>query len=90
MICQCLTNRIPDVTAERILLITAVLTAIFAALQMVGAICSHSLSLLGDSGDMAIDALTYALAYIVERKRSRCGKLSWRLQLLENFVIMLE
>jgi len=56
---------------------------------MIAALSSRSLSLLGDSGDMIVDALTYALAYIVEMKRSQHGHLPRRFQMLENCVISL-
>eukprot|EP00401_Gymnodinium_catenatum_P008681 CAMPEP_0117546394 /NCGR_PEP_ID=MMETSP0784-20121206/46584_1 /TAXON_ID=39447 /ORGANISM="" /LENGTH=291 /DNA_ID=CAMNT_0005343263 /DNA_START=29 /DNA_END=904 /DNA_ORIENTATION=+ len=87
--CRSLLGRLPRFTAEQTLLVTASLTAAFAALQMVAATLSHSLSLLGDSGDMAVDAFTYALAYFVERERASDGQLTGRLVLLENATIAL-
>lgn len=54
---------------QQVLLVTLVTNAIFTVSQFVGSVLSNSLALYGDSLDMAIDTITYALNLWVERVR---------------------
>ena len=74
--CQC-----EQLSTEATLLWTAFLNGVFAISQGVASFLSHSLSLLGDSGDMAVDTLTYLLAYYIERQKARSPR---RLSLIHN------
>ena len=80
--------RCKQLSTEATLLWTALLNGVFAISQGVASFLSHSLSLLGDSGDMAVDTLTYLLAYYIERQKARSPgrRLSRRLQISELVV----
>ena len=55
----------------RALWITFSLNTVFTITQLIGATASHSLALMGDTGTMGIDSLTYLINIIAEHNKHR-------------------
>jgi Co/Zn/Cd efflux system component len=70
--------------SQQLMFATLVSTSVFTVSQFVGAVASNSLSLYGDSCDMAVDATTYVVNWYVERTRSNRSMSAPQLQKLEN------
>jgi len=71
-----------------ILFITLVTNTVFTVSQGVAAILSNSVSLQGDSADMAVDTVTYGLNYWVEsNKKTETKDTKQKMACIESFVV---
>ena len=61
---------------QKVLKVVMVLFALFVCGEIVAALLSHSLSLLGDAGAMSVDVFSYGTNMLAEKIKARDGNLS--------------
>lgn len=70
-----------------VLYITTASFLLFVIAEIIGAIASNSLALLGDAAAMSVDVFTYACGIWVERIKARGGKMTKFVRLMTEVYI---